>query len=140
MHTSQVLPSAPKTRSIHGSHRSQLCYCLIECRRYKVYVGQTCSLRRRFHQDYRGPKGSHLKPFFDEALANGCEIWRRCKYTARTLSNNVPHPQSCASKLKAIWSFGHTSRQSTTAEFSMQKQDFSVFMELVRTHSCLLRS
>lgn len=44
-----------------------------------MYIGQTSSLRRRFHLDYRGVTGSHLRPFFDEALKNGCEIWRRCR-------------------------------------------------------------
>lgn len=53
-----------------------------DLKRYKIYVGQSCSLRRRFHQEYRGSSGSHLRPFFDEALLNDCQIWRRCRYTA----------------------------------------------------------
>jgi len=55
-------------------------------RRYKCYVGQTSSLRRRFHQEYRGVQGSHLKAFFDEALRNGCQIWIRCRPTVSDTS------------------------------------------------------
>jgi hypothetical protein len=56
-------------------------YSAVCWHRYKVYVGHTSSLRRRFHQEYRGVQGSHLKPFFDEALRNGCEICIRCRPT-----------------------------------------------------------
>lgn len=58
--------------------------------RYKVYVGQSNNLRRRFNQDYRGVSGGHLRAFFDEALRNGCEIWRRCRALV-SFSVTVPH-------------------------------------------------
>ena len=47
-------------------------------RRYKVYVGQSGSMRKR-HQ-YYAMTGSHLVQLFDAALRDGCTIWRRCKY------------------------------------------------------------
>lgn len=53
--------------------------------RYKVYVGQTSSLKRRFYSEYRGVAGSHLRPFFDEALKNGCQVWRRFKVMVKHL-------------------------------------------------------
>jgi GIY-YIG domain-containing protein len=47
-------------------------------RRYKVYVGESGSIRKR-HQAY-AKTGDHLLQLFDAALRDGCTIWRRCKY------------------------------------------------------------
>ena len=47
-------------------------------RRYKVYIGESGSIRKR-HQTY-AKTGDHLVLYFDAALKNGCTIWRRCKY------------------------------------------------------------
>jgi GIY-YIG domain-containing protein len=46
--------------------------------RYKVYIGESASLRRR-HQTY-ARTGDHLLLLFDAALRDGCTIWRRCKH------------------------------------------------------------
>lgn len=47
-------------------------------RRYKVYIGESGSIRQR-HQTYTRT-GDHLVLLFDAALRNNCTIWRRCKY------------------------------------------------------------
>lgn len=50
-------------------------------RKSKVYVGQTCDLKRRLGGDYRGD-GSHLRALFDEALqTHGFTVWVRFVYT-----------------------------------------------------------
>jgi GIY-YIG domain-containing protein len=46
-------------------------------RRYKVYIGESGSLRKR-HQAY-ARTGDHLVRLFDIAVKDGCTIWRRCK-------------------------------------------------------------
>ena len=47
-------------------------------RRYKVYIGESGSIRKR-HQTY-AKTGDHLVLLFDVALKDGCTIWRRCRY------------------------------------------------------------
>lgn len=47
-------------------------------RRYKVYIGESGSIRKR-HQTY-AKAGDHLVLLFDAALKDGCTIWRRCMY------------------------------------------------------------
>ena len=44
----------------------------------QVYVGETGSLRARHFREYRGD-GSNLKENFEEALAEGCTVWRRVR-------------------------------------------------------------
>jgi hypothetical protein len=47
-------------------------------RRYKVYVGESGSMRKR-HQTY-AKTGDHLILLLDKALRDGCTVWRRCRY------------------------------------------------------------
>jgi hypothetical protein len=47
-------------------------------RRYKVYIGESGSIRKR-HQTY-AKTGDHLALLFDAALKSGYTIWRRCRY------------------------------------------------------------
>lgn len=48
--------------------------------RYKVYVGQSCDVKRRIGSEYRN-SGGHLLAFFEEALEDGCHVWVRYVYT-----------------------------------------------------------
>jgi hypothetical protein len=47
-------------------------------RRYKVYIGESGSVRKRY-QAY-AKSGDHLILLFDAALRQGCTVWMRCKY------------------------------------------------------------
>ncbi len=63
-------------------------------RRYKMYVGETNSVRSR-HQQY-AKTGDHLYQLLDTALKDGCVIWRRCQYVVRmrltVMDGCVPFP------------------------------------------------
>lgn len=50
-------------------------------KRVKVYLGKTTDLKRR-HNDYLGSSKEMVRmwPFFEYALQNGCQVWRRYCY------------------------------------------------------------
>lgn len=52
--------------------------------RFKMYVGETNNMARRHGGEYQ-LNGDHLIFFLEAALADGCTIWRRVRYTVRRI-------------------------------------------------------
>ena len=103
-------------------------------RRYKVYIGESGSIRKR-HQTY-AKTGDHLVLLFDAALKEGCTIWCRWRYV-KTKQKAVAWEAYFLNKYDYAWNAQQNRCRRKVSIVSSCSCWCTSFTRIVEEHICV---